>query len=199
MILYMKPQRAGGRRMLLAGVALAAVLAAWWLSDGRSPPERTSGEGPAASSTASAEPRWSPVPAAPRAVAPPAPTPAVAAAPLPVQYIGQWMEGKRQAVVLMHQGQRLVVRVPGRMDDRYEVVSADERVLVLRDRTSETTLRVPLGVGPSGGVSAGPGTAPATAAAAPGGWAADPTATQMRPAKLPPPSKRRSDEDEPEN
>lgn len=203
MILYMRTQRTGVPRLALAGAALIAVLAAWWLSGGASSsgwgsdPAAAGPPTPAAVRAAAVAP-----PAAPQAMARPAPTaaaPTVAAPPPPMQYVGQWMEGSRLAVVLGHQGRNVVVRVPGRVDDRYEVVSADDRELVLRDLVAGTTQRLALGGGvPAANPAAGTTAAPAPAAAPEVPVMAGP-AVRNPTGKLPPPSKRTSDEDEPEN
>jgi hypothetical protein len=93
-------------------------------------------------------------------------------------------------------GRNVVVPVPGTVDGRYEIVSANNRELVLRDLTSATTQRIALGAKPPAGSAA------RTAAAAPTAQTVDygdePTAP-VRPDKLPSPSKRISDEFEPEN
>jgi hypothetical protein len=168
------------------------VLAAWGLSGGTPPTDGSQGAPAAARPATYSEPAQL-VPLATASTASPpvsataAPPPAVAAAQ-PIQYVGQWMEGSRVAVMLGYQGRSVVVRVPGRVDDRYEVVSADGRELVLRDLTAATTQRLALGASPASATSA--------AAALP----AEPSVgVRVRPDKLPPPSQRTSDDYEPEN
>jgi hypothetical protein len=188
MILYMRTQRTGMPRLAWAAAALAVVLTAWWISEG-TPPSGAGSDPPAA-----AIPRAMPPPAAPPRDAP-KPTEAAAAQPAapPLQYVGQWMEGSRRAVVLSYQGRSVVVRVPGRVDERYEVVSADDRELLLRDIAAATTQRIGLG-GPAS-LPQAPG-APGAAAPA---TAVDVPAAPAPSGKLPPPSKRTSDDQEPEN
>jgi hypothetical protein len=108
------------------------------------------------------------------------------------------MDGGRLAVVLSRDGRNVVVPVPGTVDGRYEVVSANNRELVLRDLSSSTTQRIALGATQPAGAAA------RNAAAAPTEQTVDygdePTApVAVRPDKLPPPSQRISDELEPEN
>jgi len=142
MILYMQPQRTGARRAAVIGCALLMALGGWWLLLGTASPESTAPSSQAVSraTTPSAQQRHVPPP---EAAAPPEPSP-VTAAPAPLQYVGHWMEGSRRAVLLGYQGRNVVVRVPGSVDDRYEVVAADERQVVLRDRTTSSTLDIAL-------------------------------------------------------
>jgi len=100
------------------------------------------------------------------------------------------MEGGRPTVVLSYQGRSVVVPIPGSVDGRYEVVSANERELVLRDTAAATTQRIAFVASSAAAVTAG-----TAEAAAPG----ETTPVPVRPAKLPPPSKRTSDDLEPEN
>jgi hypothetical protein len=191
MILYMRTQRTGMPRLALAAAALVTGLAAWWLSSG-APSSGAGPEEPAAVRPAAVAPRAElPPPAAPL----PRPTAAAEPPAPPMQYVGQWMEGSRRAVVLSYQGRSVIVRVPGRVDDRYEVVSADDRELVLRDIAAASTQRIGLGgtaIVPQA-VNASGTSAPAAAVEAPAAPVAVPSG------KLPPPSKRTSDEYEPEN
>ena len=182
MILYMRPQRTGVRCAALTGAALVIVLGAWWLS------ESTSLEGSkeaAAQVPAPAAPQVQVRPSGPASL--PVPRP-VAAAPSPIPYMGQRMEDSRRTVLLGYQGRNVVVPVPGRVDDRYEVLAADERQLVLRDLATASMLHVALGSAPlASAVTAMP---PARDEAA--------TLTVVpREPQLPSTSKR--DEDEPEN
>jgi len=108
------------------------------------------------------------------------------------------MDGGRLAVVLSRQGRNVVVQVPGTVDGRYEVVSANDRELVLRDLASATTQRIALGATAAADAAARPAAPAAT------GETSDETieetpVVRVRPAKLPPPSQRISDELEPEN
>jgi hypothetical protein len=189
-------QPTGGWYAALAGAVLGTGLAVWWLAGDATP----TGASMAAVTMQPAP--WVPLaPAArstPRPTAtPPQPAAATAAtAPAPIQYVGQWVDGGRLAVVLSRDGRNVVVPVPGTVDGRYEIVSANNRELVLRDLTSATTQRIALGAKPPAGSAA------RTAAAAPTAQTVDygdePTAP-VRPDKLPSPSKRISDEFEPEN
>jgi hypothetical protein len=193
-------QPTGGWHAALAGAVLGTGLAAWWLA-GDALPSRASMQ----AVTVQPAPWVAPAPAArstprpsatsPQSTAATAATGAAAAAPF--QYVGQWMEdGGRMAVVLSSNGRNVVVPVPSTVDGRYEIVSADSRELVLRDLSSATTQRIALGTTPPAGIAA------RTAAAAPTEQTVDygdePTAP-VRPDKLPSPSKRISDEFEPEN
>ena len=185
---HARPQT-GGWHAALAGAALGAGLTAWWLvgdlvTTGASkeavaiqPMLRTEQAQAARSTT------WR---ATTQPVAAPA-TPA-AAGPVTVRYLGQRMEGGRPAVVLSYQGRNVVVPIRGTLDGRYEVVSASEREIVLRDIASATMQRIAFGAG-----------AAAAAAAVEAGPPGETTAVPVRPAKLPPPSKRTSDDLEPEN
>lgn len=184
MILYMRTQRTGVRRAALTGAALVTVLGAWWLSEGPSSPQGS--KEPAAQV---------PAPAAQQVqVPPPGPVPLpvpqpVAAAASPIQYVGQSMEGSRRTVLLGYQGRNVVVHVPGRVDDRYEVLAADEHQVMLRDLVTASTLHVALGSAPL---------APAVTAMPPArNEAATPATVVLREPQLPSTSKR--DEDEPEN
>ena len=101
--------------------------------------------------------------------------------------------------MLSFQGRNVVVQVPGSVDGRYEVLSANERELVLRDSASATTQRIAFRataatVAAAGAVAAAP-SADTTEEAAEGTT----TPVRVRPAKLPPPSQRTSDDVEPEN
>ena len=54
-------------------------------------------------------------------------------APLPpFRYVGHWTEHGATSVVLGDRGRTLVVRVPGAVDERYQVVSVDEHRLVMK-------------------------------------------------------------------
>jgi hypothetical protein len=194
-------QPTGGWHAALAGAVLGTGLAIWWLA-GDARPSRASME----AVTVQPAPWVEPAPAArstPRANATPpqpaAPTAAtVTTAPAPIQYVGQWMDGGRLAVVLSRDGRNVVVPVPGTVDGRYEIVSANNRELVLRDLSSSTTQRIALGATQPAGAAA------RSAAAAPTEQTVDygdePTApVAVRPDKLPPPSQRISDDLEPEN
>jgi hypothetical protein len=194
-------QPTGGWHAALAGAVLGTGLAVWWLA-GDTLPSRASME----AVTVQPAPWVAPAPApavrsTPRPSAtPPQPAAATAATgavtPAPIQYVGQWMDGGRLAVVLSSNGRNVVVPVPGTVDGRYEVVSANNRELVLRDLSSSTTQRIALGAPQPAGAGA------RSAAAAPTEQTVDygdePTA-RVRPDKLPSPSKRISDELEPEN
>lgn len=190
----------GGWPAALAGAVLGTGLAIWWLA-GDATPTRASIETASAPAALWVEP----APAARPTTRPrPAPQPAAATAatgtvqPAPLQYVGQWMDGSRLAVVLSRDGRSVVVPVPGAVDGRYEVVSANNRELVLRDLSSSTTQRIALGA------TAPAGAAARTAAATPTEQTADygdeaTAPVSVRPDKLPSPSKRISDELEPEN
>jgi hypothetical protein len=193
-------QPRGGWPAALAGAVLGTGLALWWLA-GDAVPTGTAVE------TVSAPPaQWvGPAPAA-RPATRARPTPEAAAAtaakvavqPAPLQYVGQWMDGGRLAVVLSRDGRHVVVPVPGTVDGRYEVVSANSRELVLRDLSSSTTQRIALGAAQAAGAKV-----PA-AAAAPTEQTVDygdeaTAPVRVRPDKLPSPSKRISDDLEPEN
>jgi hypothetical protein len=194
MIVYIRKERTLGRRVALAGAAVATVLGAWWLAGG-APSRGGSEPSPAAAPApeAAREPVRTPAEAPTRVNTAAVPA---AAAPAPVvQYVGHSKQGQRVTAMLSYQGRSIVLAVPGRLDERYEVVSADERWLVLRDIASATTQRIALGASP-------PATSSAGAAAAPGSEglpAVEASAQRATPRKLPPQSKRTSDEDEPEN
>jgi hypothetical protein len=193
---------AGGWYAAAAGAVLGTGLALWWL---------TGNAVVTGASLGTALPRPAPMVAPSPAAAPPptaraplrpapaaAPPPAATAGPADIRYLGQWVEGGRRAVVLSRDGRNVVVPVPGTVDGRYEVISADSRELVLRDLASSTMQRIALG-------GAAPrGTAVLPLPPVPGEQTVDygdePTApVVVRPDKLPPPSKRTSDEFEPEN
>jgi len=190
-------QVTGGWHAALAGAVLGTVLAGWWLTRDAAPTDVSK-----EAATVRPSPRSEQATAA-RSAPRHAATPSVAvgaatatAGPPPVRYIGQWIEGGRRAVVLGYQGRNVVVQVPGSVDGRYEVVSADEREVVLRDLASATTQRIGLGVAPIADATA------RGAAAAPDGEteaAEEAPSVRVRPVKLPPPSKRTSDDLEPEN
>jgi hypothetical protein len=194
-------QPSGGWPAALAGAVLGTGLAGWWLT---ADPVTTRASTDAV--TLQPAPWIAPAQATrstPRSPATPSQPPVAtaangAAAPAPIQYVGQWMDGGRLAVVLRRDGRNVVVPVPGMVDGRYEVVSANNRELVLRDLSSATTQRIALGAAPPAG------TAARAAAAAPSEQTVDygdePTApVKIRPDKLPPPSQRISDDLEPEN
>jgi hypothetical protein len=194
-------QPTGGWHAALAGAVLGTGLAVWWLA-GDPRPSRA----PMEAVTVQPAPWVAPAPAVrstPHASAtPPQPAAATAAtgaaAAAPIQYVGQWMDGGRLAVVLSRDGRNVVVPVPGTVDGRYEIVSANNRELVLRDLSSSTTQRIALGATQPAGAAA------RSAAAAPTEQTVDygdePTApVTVRPDKLPPPSQRISDDLEPEN
>ena len=184
-------QPTGGWHTALAGAVLGIGLAAWWLAG-----DAVSTDASKEADTVRPTPWTEPAPAARSTTRHAGTQPAAAAAPTaatglpPVRYVGQWMEGDRLAVVLSYQGRNVVVQVPGSVDGRYEVVSANDRELVLRDLASAATQRIALGA------TAAAGAATRTAAQAP---AEETTAAFVRPVKLPPLSKRTSDEVEPEN
>jgi hypothetical protein len=50
----------------------------------------------------------------------------------PFRYVGHWKEHGATSVVLGDRGRTLVVRVPGAVDERYQVVSVDEHRLVMK-------------------------------------------------------------------
>jgi hypothetical protein len=50
----------------------------------------------------------------------------------PFRYVGHWKEHGATSVVLGDRGRTLVVRVPGAVDERYQVVSVDEHRLVIK-------------------------------------------------------------------
>lgn len=191
-------QPTGGWRAALVGAVLGTGFAGWWLV-GDAAPTNASKEAVAAQPAPWAEQ----APAARSTTLHTATRPAAAAAataalrPAPVQYVGQWTNGGRLAVVLSRQGRNVVVQVPGMVDGRYEVVSANDRELVLRDIASATTQRIALGAPPPAGAAA------RTAATAPSEATTDDEETtpavRVRPDKLPPPSQRISDDLEPEN
>jgi hypothetical protein len=143
MILYMRTERRLARRAALIGAALCIALAGWWLWDASSAPEGSK-EAAVQVPTHAVEPAraQSAAPAAPGAA------PVATAAPASLQYVGQWMNGGRRAVLFTSQGRNIVVHVPGPVDDRYEVLAADERQLVLRDRATAGTLEIALGSAP---------------------------------------------------
>lgn len=194
------PQPTGGWHAALAGAVLGAGLAGWWLM-GDAVPTAASKEAATVRPTPWAEQAQAARSTTRHAATQPAAAAAATAAsgPAPVQYVGQWMDGGRLAVVLSHQGRHVIVQVPGTVDGRYEVVSANDRELVLRDLASATTQRIALGATAAADAAAG-----TAAAARPGETAEETTeetttAVRVRPAKLPPPSKRTSDDLEPEN
>jgi hypothetical protein len=193
-------QPSGGWPAALAGAVLGAGLAVWWLTG------EVTTRPPTDAVTVQSAPWVAPAQATRSAPRPPAalphPTATTAAtgpaAPAPFQYVGQWMDGGRRAVVISRDGRSVVVPVPGTVDGRYEVISANNRELVLRDLSSSTTQRIALGA------TSPAGAAGRAAAAAPSEQTVDygdePTApVKVRPDKLPSPSKRISDDLEPEN
>jgi hypothetical protein len=191
----------GGWHAALAGAVLGTGLAVWWFA-GDALSTRPSVE----AVTVQPAPWVAPAPASrltPRSSeTPPQPAAATAAtgtaAPAPIQYVGQWMDGGRLAVVLSRDGRNVVVPVPGTVDGRYEVVSANNRELVLRDLSSSTTQRIVLGATRPAGAAARGAAAPPTEQTV--DYGDEPTApVTVRPDKLPPPSQRISDELEPEN
>jgi hypothetical protein len=193
-------QPTGGWHAALAGAVLGTGLAGWWLA-GDVVPTDASKEAVTVRPAPWAEQAQAARSTTRHAATQPAAAAAATAAagPPPVKYVGQWMGGGRLAVVLSHQGRHVVVQVPGTVDGRYEVVSANDRELVLRDLASATTQRIALGA--TAATAAAAGTAAAPPPGETPGETTEETTTAVRvgPAKLPPPSKRTSDDLEPEN
>ncbi len=186
MILYMRAERTGGRRAAMTGAAVVMALGAWWLLEGTAFFEGSK-EPPVQMPAPVAQQVQVPLPG-PGPILLPEPRP-VAVAPPPIQYFGQWIERSRRTVLLGYQGRSVVVPVPGRVDDRYEVLAADERQLVLRDLATASTLHIALGSAPLR--SAGTAMPPVRDDAA--------TLTSVVPREPQLPSTSKRDEDEPEN
>ncbi len=146
MIMYLRTSRwTSQQRLVTAGALLAALAALAW---SMTPVERS--RAPTAHAPLSDRPSLAQTAVADqtrlRDIEPPSPTgepPATAAqqpaadaasnAPIPpFRYVGHWTERGTSTVVLSGGGQSVVVRVPGRFDERYEVLSVDDARLVVR-------------------------------------------------------------------
>lgn len=145
------------RASALAAMAAAALLP-WWLSSPASPAATGGASAAAPRARALADARGvrevrdsvrreTMGPLHPLPLPPPgrdAGEPAAAPEAAPYHYVGHWTQGARTTVVLSVQGFSLLVPVPGRIDQRYDLESIDERHVVLRDRGLGRDLALPL-------------------------------------------------------
>jgi hypothetical protein len=154
-IIYNRPRWSIGRRAAVAGALLAAVVMPMWLgslASGASSIDTSSSIVSAASARTPVVDPVVPLSAPAASPPPPAALPRSAESPSPVseppaapyRYSGHWRQGSHTVLVLSGSGYSLVARVPGPVDDRFDVVSIDDQRVLLRDRQSQKLVALPL-------------------------------------------------------